>query len=255
METSIERKQSLWLIWCAITFYAISAASFIVILARFVYGALTSKPVSISEIIPILIVAGLATGFGYVLTRIVGNKDSTASEKILTPAIRELLGDAIHKSADPVTEITRLIGLIGGTGVFRKLELTGMPLATILMTLAFCLLGILTPALATYGIPKPDNIQALSNAFIDMAKLTLGAFIGSFVTKSSSRDSESARAGAAEAAKTIAVKARQDASDTKDTKGLAGTTGSLGAGGGLGNLGTAGSTGGTSIPPSSSTSI
>jgi hypothetical protein len=66
---------------------------------------------------------------------------------------------------DAVTQYIRLTSLSGFTGAFTKLGLTGLPLATIGLTLFFSLLAIRFPA------------------FMDLAKLTLGAFIGSFVQK------------------------------------------------------------------------
>jgi hypothetical protein len=66
---------------------------------------------------------------------------------------------------DAVTQYIRLTSLSGFTGAFTKLGLTGLPLATIGLTLFFSMLAIRYPA------------------FMDLAKLTLGAFIGSFVQK------------------------------------------------------------------------
>lgn len=66
---------------------------------------------------------------------------------------------------DAVTQYIRLTSLSGFTGTFTKLGLTGLPLATIGLTLFFSILAIRFPN------------------FMDLAKLTLGAFIGSFVQK------------------------------------------------------------------------
>ncbi|MDT8760383.1 hypothetical protein MZO42_16905 [Sphingomonas psychrotolerans] len=66
---------------------------------------------------------------------------------------------------DAVTQYIRLTSLSGFTGTFTKLGLTGLPLATIGLTLFFSMLAIRFPN------------------FMDLAKLTLGAFIGSFVQK------------------------------------------------------------------------
>ena len=66
---------------------------------------------------------------------------------------------------EAVSQYIRLSGLTGFTGIFTKLGLTGLPLATIGLTLFFSLLFFSSPA------------------FLDLAKLTLGAFIGSFVQK------------------------------------------------------------------------
>lgn len=66
---------------------------------------------------------------------------------------------------EAVTQYIRLTSLSGFTGAFTKLGLTGLPLATIGLTLFFSILAISYPP------------------FMDLAKLTLGAFIGSFVQK------------------------------------------------------------------------
>ncbi|NIJ21461.1 hypothetical protein FHS95_003164 [Sphingomonas naasensis] len=66
---------------------------------------------------------------------------------------------------EAVTQYIRLTSLSGFTGAFTKLGLTGLPLATIGLTLFFSILAISYPN------------------FMDLAKLTLGAFIGSFVQK------------------------------------------------------------------------
>ena len=62
-----------------------------------------------------------------------------------------------------IDQYVRLSSLAKFTGTFTQLGLTGLPLATIALTLFFALLSIF----------KPD--------FLDLTKLTLGAFIGSFV--------------------------------------------------------------------------
>jgi len=66
---------------------------------------------------------------------------------------------------DPITQYVRLRSLSGFTGVFTKLGLQGLPLATIGLTLFFSLMFL------------------RDGAYLDLAKLTLGAFIGSFVQK------------------------------------------------------------------------
>src|SRR5207237_5894632 len=63
---------------------------------------------------------------------------------------KDILGPAIGKAENPIDEYVKLSGLIGVTGFFRKLEFSGMPLATILMTLILCLLSIGSYALNKY---------------------------------------------------------------------------------------------------------
>jgi hypothetical protein len=68
--------------------------------------------------------------------------------------------------ADAIDQYVRLSSLSGFTGTFTQLGLTGLPLATIFMTLFFTCLTIYR-----------------SDIFLDLTKLTLGAFLGSFVQR------------------------------------------------------------------------
>ena len=65
----------------------------------------------------------------------------------------------------------RLSSLSGFTGTFTKLGLTGLPLATVALTLIFAALALL-----------PVGLEG-QKSFFDLTKLTLGAFIGSFVQR------------------------------------------------------------------------
>jgi len=67
----------------------------------------------------------------------------------------------------------RLSSLTGITGKFQQLGFTGLPLATLAITVFFALLSI------NVATSQP-NISAL---LLDFSKLTLGAFIGSFVQR------------------------------------------------------------------------
>jgi hypothetical protein len=71
---------------------------------------------------------------------------------------------------DPIDQYFRLRSLSGISGNFTKLQVTGLPLTTVFLTLVFAAVAIL---------PLPDS--KLPAQFLDLAKLTLGAFIGSFV--------------------------------------------------------------------------
>ena len=72
----------------------------------------------------------------------------------------------------------RLSSLGGPTGTATKLGLTGLPLATIGLTLIFAIIALFEPA------------------FLDLVKLTLGAFIGSFVQRSGEAIERAVRANA-----------------------------------------------------------
>jgi hypothetical protein len=71
--------------------------------------------------------------------------------------------------AEPVDQYVRLRSLSGMSGTFTKLGVTGLPLVTVFLTLLFSLVSLLP-------IARAEN-------FLDLAKLTLGAFIGSFVQR------------------------------------------------------------------------
>lgn len=123
---------------------------------------------------------------GFSLVRTLRN----ARKEVIPRQDRDILDAALQRSPDPVREYVVLSGLIGATGVFRKLEFTGMPLATILMTLFMSLLSVLCYALnAISDINIPEQVP---QAFLELAKLTLGAFIGSFVSKGTAQEEQRA---------------------------------------------------------------
>ncbi|WP_027567777.1 hypothetical protein [Bradyrhizobium sp. URHA0013] len=68
--------------------------------------------------------------------------------------------------AESIDQYVRLSSLSKFTGTFTQLGLTGLPLATIALTLFFSILALARP-----------------ESFLDLTKLTLGAFIGSFVQR------------------------------------------------------------------------
>jgi len=83
----------------------------------------------------------------------------------------ELVRQAVvNGNSDAIDQYLRLRSLSGIVGNFTKLQVTGLPLATIFLTLVFSGIALLHL--------KPDT---LPTQFLDLAKLTLGAFIGSFV--------------------------------------------------------------------------
>lgn len=83
-----------------------------------------------------------------------------------------LVRDAVMAGkAEPIDQYVRLRALTGVAGAFTKLGVTGLPLTTVVLTLLF----------AAVSLAPIDPQQATS--FMDLAKLTLGAFIGSFVQR------------------------------------------------------------------------
>lgn len=92
---------------------------------------------------------------GKTTPRVIPDED----RNLLEPLVREANKEAIH-------QYVILSSLSGFTGTFQKIGFSGLPLATAVLTLLFCGLSF----------ANPD--------FIEFAKLTLGAFIGSFVQRS-----------------------------------------------------------------------
>jgi len=91
---------------------------------------------------------------------------------VFLPADRELLGKSIAAGNEPaITQYLRLRNMRGISGFFQKLGLPGLPLATIFVTLVFTILAVAV------------GEGTARTALFDLAKLTLGAFIGSFVQR------------------------------------------------------------------------
>jgi len=78
---------------------------------------------------------------------------------LLEPLIRDAKKEAVD-------QYVVLSSLRGFTGTFQKIGFSGLPLATVTLTIVFSLLSF-----------------SGEDSFIDLTKLTLGAFIGSFVQK------------------------------------------------------------------------
>lgn len=73
-------------------------------------------------------------------------------------------------NSEPIDQYLRLRSLSGFAGNFTKLQITGLPLTTVVLTLIFSFIALF-----------PLSDPKLPGQFLDLAKLTLGAFIGSFV--------------------------------------------------------------------------
>jgi hypothetical protein len=80
--------------------------------------------------------------------------------------------------AESIDQYVRLASLSGYTGTWTKLGLTGLPLATIALTLIFSMFAMIN-----------------NQGFMDLAKLTLGAFIGSFVQRQVEQRREAGNVG------------------------------------------------------------
>jgi hypothetical protein len=92
---------------------------------------------------------------------------------VIRPEDRQKIWPLISEpKPEAIDQYIRLASLSGFTGAFTKIGFTGLPLATVGLTLLFVVLALL----------NQTDIQVTTTLF-DMAKLTLGAFIGSFVQK------------------------------------------------------------------------
>jgi len=112
----------------------------------------------------ILIVLGSA------ITGLMGIKLLGASNihTVIPPQDYEVLAPLILEGKKAaIDQYVRLSSLNGFTGTFQKIGFTGLPLATAILTLIF------------------SGLSFYEKEFLDFAKLTLGAFIGSFVQKGS----------------------------------------------------------------------
>jgi hypothetical protein len=96
---------------------------------------------------------------GSLANQVISDKDRA----LLEPLIREHNKEAIG-------EYIRLSSLSGFPGTFHKLGFTGLPLATVVLTLILLVVSLFVDG-------------ELSKSTFDMAKLTLGAFLGSFVQR------------------------------------------------------------------------
>lgn len=117
--------------------------------------------------------------FSGIVCAVIGTRLLTSSgavtSYVIAPHDYPVLGPAISSGNEAaVSQFIRLSSLSGLTGTFTKIGLTGLPLATIFLTIFLALLGLADPQ------------------FFELAKLTLGAFLGSFVQREASKRAESA---------------------------------------------------------------
>lgn len=164
-----------WLALAGIGFIYGSVGAFAVVCfmlfnGRNVAVPATYKP-SIIDYVPELIITSIGVFgamLGVSLLRSVGLA-SAQPNRVINEKEWDALSDQVRAGQeDAVTQYIRLTSLTGFTGTFTKLGLTALPLATIGLTLFFAIMSISYPS------------------FIDLTKLTLGAFIGSFVQKQAS---------------------------------------------------------------------
>jgi hypothetical protein len=100
------------------------------------------------------------------------SKAGSLTSQVIRPEDRSLLEPLISApKKDAIGEYIRLASLSGFSGTFTKLGFTGLPLATVTLTLLL---------LAITLFLSDDELR---KGVFDMAKLTLGAFLGSFVQR------------------------------------------------------------------------
>jgi hypothetical protein len=115
-------------------------------------------------------IALLCVYIGYRLVRAAG----ATSLPVIPERDYNLLAPLIESgNANAIDQYVRLSSLSKFTGTFTQLGLTGLPLATIALTLFFSIVALFHP-----------------DGFLDLTKLTLGAFIGSFVQRQVERRAE-----------------------------------------------------------------
>jgi len=112
------------------------------------------------------LLSGLITALiGYALLRSAG----TARREVIPRQDARLLYQLLLEKNDvALTNYIRLASLSGFVDFCTKLGIGGLPLATIGLTIFFAVLGL---------------ASSTSTGFFDLAKLTLGAFIGSYVQR------------------------------------------------------------------------
>ena len=117
----------------------------------------------------LFVIAIFSSLLGFSMLQISGRP----SRRVIHPDDYKLLSEMLlkgnHAGIDDWIRLSSLTGIIGG---FTKVGMFGLPLATIILTIGFAGLAVVT-------IHWPET----SKAMFDLSKLTLGAFIGSFVQR------------------------------------------------------------------------
>jgi hypothetical protein len=113
------------------------------------------------------------------------SKAGALTNRVVREEEREYLWPLItNANKDAIAEYIRLASLTGFSGSFTKLGFTGLPLVTVALTLILLALTLATP-------------EKLQSAMFDLAKLTLGAFLGSFVQRNIEQEKLAGRTPAA----------------------------------------------------------
>jgi hypothetical protein len=89
------------------------------------------------------------------------------------------------KDKEGLEAFLRFINMYGSTGYIARMRLSGLPLLTVALTLFFSVLATIIWFVGLYfpDVDGKPGQNGISVAIMDLAKLTLGAFIGSFVQR------------------------------------------------------------------------
>jgi len=109
--------------------------------------------------------------------------------------MHDLLHRAVEEGQSAVDRAEAINKITGVPGFFYSLGITGMPLATITVTVLFCILAIGSYAINAGGrawlhnpaVEKDIIPTEFPAAILELSKLLLGAFIGSFVANKSGK--------------------------------------------------------------------
>jgi hypothetical protein len=100
------------------------------------------------------------------------SKAGSLTSQVIRPEDRAFLVPLISSAnKEAIGEYIRLASLSGFSGNFTKLGFTGLPLVTVALTLILLAMAILV------------SDEEMRKGVFDLAKLMLGAFIGSFVQR------------------------------------------------------------------------
>ena len=154
-----------FLIFAGLALLYMTCAAFLLICFRLYRSGYAGDLQSYIPEMILFVVGSLSAFFGVSLLRTVGLA-TIVPKAVINPTEWEDIRDKVKDgNEDTVTQYVRLSSLTGFTGFFTKLGLQGLPLATIGLTIFFSLLFM------------------VEKDYLDLAKLTLGAFIGSFVQR------------------------------------------------------------------------
>jgi hypothetical protein len=135
----------------------------------------------------LIVIGGTLVYTSYSLSKMYAS--GAPARDYIPPKDREELVKILSKTQDhkEALEIFKqFVSLYGFTGNIIRFGVSGLPLLTVAMTIFFTLLAALIWFIDVYvtgGLTKETSATPVIIALTDLAKLTLGAFIGSFVQR------------------------------------------------------------------------